>query len=152
MAPKFDLATADLPALRHRVTELTTGIVKQKKQIEALRSTEHQLAGDKEKLERQIRNLQEEAAMSREMRADLQGEVARLQRALEHQTAEVDMLRSEVAVQREIGAQHAGAAAPDETTEQLRTAAEDAEARAAALSSEVARHRAEKEKSHTGHW
>jgi len=143
MAPKFDLATADVPALRHRVTELTTGIVKQKKQIEALRATEHQLAGDKEKLQRQIRNLQEEAAMSREMRADLQGEVARLQRALEHQTAEADMLRSEVAAQREPGAQNAGAAAPDETTAQLRKAAEDAEARAAVLSSEVARHRNE---------
>ena len=140
MAPKFDLVSADPAALRHRVTELTTGIVKQKKQIEALRATEHQLAADKEKLERQIRNLQEEAAMSREMRADLQGEVARLQRALEHQTAEADMLRSDVAAQRELSAQNA---APDEAAQQWRNAAEDAEARAAMLTSKMARHRDE---------
>ena len=140
MAPKFDLVSADPAALRHRVTELTTGIVKQKKQIEALRATEHQLAADKEKLERQIRNLQEEAAMSREMRADLQGEVARLQRALEHQTAEADMLRCDVAAQRELSAQNA---APDEAAQQWRKAAEDAEARAAMLTSEMARHRDE---------
>jgi len=148
MAPKFDLTTADTPALRDRVRQLTSALVKQKEQIEKLRGTEHQLAGDKEKLERQVRNMQEEAAMSREMRADLQGEVARLQRALEHQTAEAEMLRTEV--EASAAAPH-GAGLPDsaaatangELVSQLRKAAEDAEARVALLESEMVRHRDE---------
>lgn len=78
--------------------------------------------------------------MSREMRADLQGEVARLQRALENQTAEADMLRSNMAAQRELSEQNA---APDEAAKQWRKAAEDAEARAAMLMIVMARHRDE---------
>ena len=50
------------------------------------------------------------------------------------------MLRSEVAAQRELSAQNA---APDEAAQQWRKAAEDAEARAAMLTSKMARHRDE---------
>ena len=147
MAPKFDLNTADMASLKDRVRQLTSAIVKQKEQIEKLRSAEHQLAGDKEKLERQVRDLQEEAAMSREMRASLQGEVARLQRALEHQTAEADMLRSEMEA---ASSQHLPGdphdipvASQDELVAELRKTAHDAEGRAAAVESEMRRYRDE---------
>ena len=148
MAPKFDLATADIPALRERVRHLTSALVKQKDQIEKLRAMEHQLAGDKEKLERQVRNMQEEAAMCRELRSDLQGEVARLQRALEHQTAEADMLRTESeagAASHSVAGPNGQAAANEELVSQLRKAATDAEARAKMLESEMVRHRDESE-------
>jgi len=142
MAPKFDMATADVTGLKERVRKLTTAIVKQKEQIEKLRATENQLAGDKEKLERQVRNMQEEAAMSREMRADLQGEIARLQRALDHQSAEADMLRNDMETH-VIRPLDISASGNDELTCKLRKDVEDAEARAALLESEMARHRAE---------
>ena len=140
MAPKFDLQTADVPALRDRVRQLTSAIVKQKEQIEQLRAKEHHLAGEKEKLERVQRDLQEEAAMAREMRADLQGQVARLQRALEHQAAEAELLRTEA--QRAPAHDSAGAADQNEgEIAALRMASHNAEARASSLESELARQR-----------
>jgi len=72
-------------------------VVKQKDVIERLRASENRLAGDKEKLERQVANLGEEGEVARAMRTELQGEVARLQSALEVQRSENEMLKAEAA-------------------------------------------------------
>ena len=93
MAPKFNVLTADRDSLVDRVTQLTSALVKQKEVIAKQKVTEESLLAENEKLQRQIRNLGEEGEIARQLRGELQNEVARLQRLLDLATAELQMMR-----------------------------------------------------------
>ncbi|EKX53200.1 hypothetical protein GUITHDRAFT_132960 [Guillardia theta CCMP2712] len=121
MARKFDVGRATEEELRERVRTLTSALIKQKEQIERIRTSEHALAGEKEKLERQVINFKEEAEMSRQMRSELQGEVARMQRALELRAAEAEMIKTEA--QKYIF----GSDSSQNSDEELKTAREELE-------------------------
>eukprot|EP00282_Hemiselmis_andersenii_P009707 CAMPEP_0114168710 /NCGR_PEP_ID=MMETSP0043_2-20121206/33150_1 /TAXON_ID=464988 /ORGANISM="Hemiselmis andersenii, Strain CCMP644" /LENGTH=64 /DNA_ID=CAMNT_0001266063 /DNA_START=7 /DNA_END=198 /DNA_ORIENTATION=+ len=64
MAPKFNIQTADRAQLVERTTQLTTALIKQKQAIEKLRENEASLAGSNEKLQKQLRNVEEEGEMA----------------------------------------------------------------------------------------
>ena len=91
MSKKFNIQTADRQGLVDRVTQLTTALVKQKDVISKLKSSEENILSENEKLQKQIRILEEENSMGRELRGELQNEVARLQRSIELLSAEVQM-------------------------------------------------------------
>jgi hypothetical protein len=98
MPKKFNIATADRQGLVDRVTQLTSALVKQKDTIAKMKSTEENLLSENERLQRQIRRLEEEGAVARELRGELQNEVARLQRSVDLLTAELQMHHGEQAL------------------------------------------------------
>ena len=97
MAKKFNIQTADRQGLVDRVTQLTSALVKQKEVISKLKGSEESLLSENERLQKQIRNLEEEGAVGRDLRGELQNEVARLQRSIELLSAEMQMHRGETA-------------------------------------------------------
>ena len=98
MPKKFNIETADRQGLVDRVTQLTSALVKQKDSISKLKSAEENLLSENDRLQRQIRRLEEEGAVARELRGELQNEVARLQRSVDLLTAELQMHHGEQAL------------------------------------------------------
>jgi hypothetical protein len=95
MAKRFNIQTADRDGLVDRVTQLTSALVKQKDAISKLKGSEENLLAENERLQKQIRILEEEGSVARELRSELQNEVARLQRSIDLLSAEMQMHRGE---------------------------------------------------------